>query len=176
MSKKSDTSFTQTLPDSARWLDWIVDHSPLAIFACDADGVIMLWNPACERLYGWTAAEIIGRYVPAVPETSLAEAAEFRRRAINGESMTDVEVVRQHRDGSAIQLSLSNAPIYDPSGQVVGILCIAADITQRKLAKEALRVANETLSAIVQSSPVAKERQGQVFQYNIPFVTKQSRI
>ena len=118
------TSITTALADSERWLSWIVDTSPLAIFASDADGVIMLWNPASERMFGWPAEEIIGHPSPMVPEACRAQAESFRRRALGGESMTDVEVVRQRRDGSKVQLSFSNAPIYDPDGKAVGILFI----------------------------------------------------
>ena len=163
------TSITTALADSERWLSWIVDTSPLAIFASDADGVIMLWNPASERMFGWPAEEIIGHPSPVVPEACRAQAESFRRRALNGESMTDVEVVRQRRDGSKVQLSFSNAPIYDPNGKAVGILFIAVDITERKRAEEALRVTNDALRAIVQYSPLAiyaYDRNGHITLWN----------
>ncbi len=163
------TSVTKALPDSERWLGWIVDNSPVAIFASDADGVIMLWNPASERMFGWSADEVIGRPSPLVPEACLAQAASFRRRALGGESMTDVEVLRQRRDGSPIQLSFSNAPVYDPNGKTVGILFIAVDITERKRGEDALRVANETLRAVVENSPVpiyAHDLEGRVTLWN----------
>ncbi len=153
--KTSITPITKTLPDSERWLSWIVHTSPLVIFASDADGVIMLWNPACERMFGWRAEEVIGRPTPVVPEAYRAQAELFRRRALDGESMMDVEVVRQRRDGSLIQLSFSNAPIYDPHGKAVGVLFIAVDITERKRVEEALRVANDSLRAIIQYAPLA---------------------
>ena len=83
------TPITKALPDPERWLSWIVDTSPLAIFASDADGVIMLWNPASERMFGWRAEDVIGHASPVVPEVYRAEAESFRRRALGGESLTD---------------------------------------------------------------------------------------
>ena len=155
MTIASITSITKTLPDSERWLSWIVDNSPLAIFGADVEGKVMLWNPACERIFGWRAEEVIGSTTPMVPEQFRAEGESFRRRAIAGESMSDVEVVRQRRDGSLVQLSYWNAPIYDPDGKAVGVLFIAVDISERKRAQEELRVANESLRAIVENSPIA---------------------
>ncbi len=151
----SITSITQTLPDSERWLSLIVDNSPLAIFGATAEGRVMLWNPACERIFGWRAEEVMGRTTPMVPEEFRAQGEGFRQRALAGESMSDVEVVRQRRDGSLIQLSYSNGPIYDAAGKAVGVLFIAVDITERKGTEEKLRVANDSMRAIVQNSPLA---------------------
>ena len=148
----STTPITKTLPDSERWLSWIVDTSPLAIFASDADGVIMLWNPASERIFGYRAEEIIGHPSPVVPEACRAEAESFRRRALGGESMIDVEVLRQRRDGSQVQLSFSSAPIYDPNGKAVGILFIAVDITGRKRAEQKILRTQERLKLALDGS------------------------
>ncbi len=148
----STTPITKTLPDSERWLSWIVDTSPLAIFASDADGVIMLWNPASERMFGWRAEDVIGHASPVVPEVYRAEAESFRRRALGGESMTDVEVLRQRRDGSQVQLSFSSAPIYDPNGKAVGILFIAVDISERKRAEQLVLRTKERLKLALDGS------------------------
>ncbi|MDQ3260064.1 MAG: PAS domain S-box protein, partial [Pseudomonadota bacterium] len=148
----SITSITKTLPDSERWLSWIVHTSPLAIFGADADGRVMLWNPACERIFGWRAEEVIGCTTPMVPEEFRAEGETFRRRALAGDSMSDVEVIRQRRDGSLVQLSYSNAPIYDPDGKAVGVLFIAVDITERKRAEQANLRTQERLQLALDSS------------------------
>ena len=152
MTNASITPITQTLPDSERWLEWIVHTSPLAIFASDADGVIMLWNPASERMFGWRADEVVGRPTPVVPEQYRAQAESFRRRALGGESMTDVEVMRQRRDGRLIHLSFSNAPIYDTTGKAVGILFIAVDITGRKQVEQVALRTQERLKLALDSS------------------------
>ena len=146
------TPITKALPDPERWLSWIVDTSPLAIFASDADGVIMLWNPASERMFGWRAEDVIGHASPVVPEVYRAQAESFRRRALGGESMTDVEVLRQRRDGSQVQLSFSCAPIYDPNGKAVGILFIAVDITERKRAEQLMLRTKERLKLALDGS------------------------
>ena len=148
----STMPITKTLPDAERWLSWIVDTSPLAIFASDADGVIMLWNPASERMFGWRADDVIGHATRVVPEACRAEAESFRRRAMGGESMTDVEVVRQRRDGSQVQLSFSCAPIYDSNGKAVGILFIAVDITERKRAEKLMLRTKERLKLALDGS------------------------
>src|SRR5262249_47025880 len=142
----------------------IVEACNDAVIAKDLDGIITGWNPGAERLYGWTAAEVLGRPIsllipPEHPDELPAIMAKLKR----GERIADYEAVRVRKDGRRVDISLSISPIKDASGTVVGASAIARDITervrqgrrQRALADAALKISAslslaETLQAVLQ--------------------------
>ncbi len=129
-------------------LEALIRASPLAIFVLDLQGHVMLWNPAAERISGWTAPEVIGREYPLVPPDRRDEFIALLDRASRGEALTDIEVRRQRKDGSSVDLSIFSAPLRDDVGAVIGAVAILADITERKQAEDMRR----RLAAIVESS------------------------
>lgn len=116
-----------------RELAAIVTTSDDAIIGKTLDGTITSWNPAAERLYGWTAAEIVGQPVSRiVPEDRLAELNDIFARLARGEPVDHHETVRVARDGRRIDVSISVSPIRDESGRIVGAAKIARDVTMRR--------------------------------------------
>jgi PAS domain S-box-containing protein len=112
----------------------IVEASADAIISKSADDIIVSWNPGAERLYGYTAAEAVGRKLPAhLPPEKVDEYREIHRRALAGEPVVGLETERRHKDGHTVPISLSLSPIRDAAGAVVGIAAVAHDITERKL-------------------------------------------
>jgi PAS domain S-box-containing protein len=131
-------------PHTEALLRALVDASPLAMWVLDPEGRVVLWNAAAERLTGWSAGEVLGRFVPIVPPDKISDFHALFGRALRKESVVDAEVRRQKKDGSPIDLSLSNAPLIAPDGAVVAVLVMAADLTARKEAEEtARRLASE---------------------------------
>ncbi|HZD18684.1 MAG TPA: PAS domain S-box protein [Actinomycetota bacterium] len=118
--------------------------SPLAIMVLAPGGTVRHWNPAAERMFGWTADEVIGRPLPYVPQDKQEEFARLRARVIDGEAFSGVEVTRVRKDGSPIEVSLSTAPSYDGDGNVEGIVAVIEDITDRKRAEAERRRAIES--------------------------------
>jgi PAS domain S-box-containing protein len=116
----------------------IIDSSPLAIIALDRDENVRMWSPAAERLFGWRASEAIGRPLPFVPAEKEEESRDYRRRALQGESLTGVEIVRRRRDGSPVDIRLFTAPLRDAEGKTIGIMSAHEDITGLKRAERAL--------------------------------------
>jgi diguanylate cyclase (GGDEF)-like protein/PAS domain S-box-containing protein len=114
----------------------IIHSSPFAIYTRDRRGVITAWNPAAEKLFGWTADQIIGWPLPSVPPGRERESEELRDRVLAGESIIDLEVQRQKRDGTLFDLSTTLAPLRDADGMISGYLAIAIDITARKAAEK----------------------------------------
>jgi PAS domain S-box-containing protein len=106
--------------------------SPLAITATDAEGLVKLWNPAAERLFGWTEAEATGQPIPTVPAGREDEREELRSRVFRGESLTDVATQRQKRDGSLVDVNVSMAATHDGKGKADGVIVVAQDLTARK--------------------------------------------
>ena len=130
----------------------LIEASPLAIFTLDAGTTVGIWNPACERLLGWPAGEVVGRSLPIASPESSAEIEALRERVLDGGSFAGLELTgRRRKDGSLVDLSVSAAPIRGSDGSVATILCIAEDITARRLAQEELR----KLSRAVEQSPVS---------------------
>jgi PAS domain S-box-containing protein len=114
-----------------------VDSSEDAILSKDLDGIVTSWNRGAERLYGYAAAEIIGKPVTLlIPEDRLDEEPNILRRIRNGERIDHYETVRRHKDGSLIDISLGVSPIRDASGNIIGASKIARDISDRRRAQE----------------------------------------
>ena len=89
----------------------LIQSSPLAIVYFDREGLIRGWNPAAERLFGWSAAEVIGHRLPSVPEQSREESRLIIERTLQGERLSGLELRRLRKDGTWIDISLSTAPL-----------------------------------------------------------------
>jgi PAS domain S-box-containing protein len=110
----------------------IVEYSDDAIITKDRDAVIVSWNRAAERTYGWSAEEAIGQPISIlIPPERRGEELDILERALAGEKLEHYETERVTKDGSRIVVSLSVSPIFDPNGEVVLASVIARDITER---------------------------------------------
>ena len=117
----------------ARLLAAIVESSDDAIVRKSLDGIVQSWNAAAERLFGYTAADAIGRHISLViPPDRLSEEDEIIARLKSGQRVDHFETVRMRRDGSPIHVSLTISPIYGANGSVVGASKTVRDITERK--------------------------------------------
>ena len=112
--------------------------APLAIVGVDRDGRVQLWTPAAERLFGWRDEEVVGRFIPIVPEDRLGEFHDHLEQVIAGGEVRDREVRRQRRDGGLVDVGLSAAPLRDRGGEVIGAIGTFVDLTPRKSAEEKL--------------------------------------
>lgn len=117
----------------------VIEASPLPIVAIDREGHIELWSPAAERMFGWTQAEVLRRPSPIVPEAEREDSLRLQERALAGERLTGVEIRRVRKDGSAIDLSFSTAPLTTRAGEIYGSIIILDEITERRKADDRLR-------------------------------------
>jgi PAS domain S-box-containing protein len=125
----------------------LVEHSADAIIARSADGRVTSWNPAAERLFGYSAAEMIGRTVSrVVPPDRAGESEELLARAVGGEAIAGFETQRLRKDGTLVDVSITISPIRDDAGRVSELSLIARDISERKRAERALSEAYEEIS------------------------------
>jgi PAS domain S-box-containing protein len=117
----------------------IVESSDDAIIGKDMDGIITDWNKGAERLYGYSAGEMIGLSISLlVPPDRSDDFAEIITKIKQGDTVNHYETVGQKKDGTRVEVSLTVSPIIDTEGRIVGASAIARDITERKLAEEAL--------------------------------------
>ncbi|HEY8696124.1 MAG TPA: PAS domain S-box protein [Rhizomicrobium sp.] len=115
----------------------IVESSDDAIVSKDLNGVIASWNSGAERLFGYSADEVIGKPVTIlIPEERHDEEPGILARLRRGERVDHYETIRRRKDGTLIDVSLTVSPVRDAQGNIVGASKIARDITERKRAEE----------------------------------------
>ena len=134
---------TRALRESNQTLEAVVEAAPLAIWVANADGTVRMWNPAAERIFGWRRDEVIGRPPPVAALDDGAASRALLERPLRGEALVAVELQRQRKDGAPVELSVSTAPLRDGSGGIIGVVALAADITQRKQLEQQLRQAQK---------------------------------
>ncbi len=110
----------------------IIDSCPLPVYTRDLGGLVTSWNPAAEQVFGWSAAEAIGRTLPILGPDQMTESADKRSRVLSGETLHTSDVRRTRKDGAAIDLASSMAPLRDGAGAVYGYLTISRDVTEQK--------------------------------------------
>jgi PAS domain S-box-containing protein len=129
---------------ATRELAAIVASSDDAVVGMDLEGVITSWNSAAERMFGYAAAETVGRSIRVViPPDRWGEEQDVLRRIRAGEKVSHFETVRVSLDGRQVPVSLTVSPIHDAAGVVVGASKIARDISARRRAEEAQRRARD---------------------------------
>ena len=132
-----------------RHLARVVESSDDAIISKDLNSTITSWNRSAERMFGYTAAEAIGRSIRMIiPADRQAEEDMVLSRIRAGEALTHFDTLRQRKDGTLIPISLTVSPIFDDAGRVIGASKIARDISDRTQANMATR----HLAAVVESS------------------------
>ena len=133
------------LAQATERLETLVEASPLAIVAHDTAGIVDVWNPAAESLFGWRAEEIRGEQLPIVPDDNYEELRDQHERIQTGADLTGRETELQRKDGRTIPTRVSAAPIRNIDGTIVGTVSIIADITEQKARQRRLERQNERL-------------------------------
>lgn len=159
----ASTRAQEELRQATQKLQALINASPLAIVVRDADGRIERWNPAAERMFGWTESEVLNRVVPWYPPGKEEEGPRYRNTILRGEAFSGVEAVRLRKDGTPLTVSVSGAPILNDKGSAVGLLVIVADITARK--RFELRQEVQTaITALLAESRTVEEALDKVIQ------------
>jgi two-component system, LuxR family, sensor kinase FixL len=130
----------QTLAEDAQQLAAIVESSDDAIIGKTLDGIVTNWNPGAERLYGYSAAEMIGRPISVLAPTDRPDEMPGLLEALKrGEAIRDYETERVTKAAQRVDVSIKISPIRDASGSLIGASTIARDIGDRKRAEKKLR-------------------------------------
>lgn len=143
--------------EAALRLAAVVECSEDAIIGKTLEGTITSWNTGAERLYGFSADEVVGKSISVIiPDSRPNEMNEILDRLKRGERIDHFETSRVRKDGSLVYVSVSISPLRDGSGTLIGAATIARDITERRRVEQALRGTNERLrifARIVESIP-----------------------
>ena len=148
----------------------IVESSFDGILSKTLDGVIVSWNPAAERIFGYTAAEIVGRSITLlIPAERLDEEASILERLGRGEAVANFETVRVRKDGTRIDVAITSSPVRDAGGTIVGASKIVRDITHAKATARALEHSEVRSRGIVDSAMdaiITVDDRGHVLMFN----------
>jgi PAS domain S-box-containing protein len=142
-----------TPPAARLLLAAIVESSEDAIISKDLTGIITSWNRGAERAFGYTAGEAVGRSITMlIPGDRLAEEDHVLARVARGESVDHFETIRQRKDGTLVDVSLTVSPIRDENGTIIGASKIARDVTARRRMETELQDLQRRLVALASAS------------------------
>ncbi len=130
------------------YLESVIDNTADAIVTSDLNGIVTSWNKGAERIYGFKEEEVIGKYLPFIPQGLYDIEREYSERIKRGEVLKDIETYRIKKDGSVIEVSLTLSPIKDAYGNTIGISGISRDITEKKRYERELAKRNQELSRL----------------------------
>jgi PAS domain S-box-containing protein len=136
----------ERVASAVRFQAQLLDTVEQGVIATDASGTITYWNNFAEKLYGWTAAEVLGQSILEVMPTGATreQAAEIMSRVAAGESWAG-EFAVQRKDGTTFPAMVTDTPIFDEAGKVVGVVGVSVDITARKRAEAVRREQSEVI-------------------------------
>jgi PAS domain S-box-containing protein len=161
-----ETDFSLETPSPDCLLRAIVDSSDDAIIAKDLNGNVTSWNKSAERMFGYSAEEMLGRPIAVlVPPDRIHEEENFIQKVRMGDRIDHFETMRQRKNGDLVDVAVSVAPVYSASGRIVGASKVARDISEAKRATPA----DLLLAAIVNSSDdaiISKNLDGTITSWN----------
>jgi PAS domain S-box-containing protein len=141
-----DVTERRNAEEQRRQLSALVEGSGEAIVGVNTDGTVTSWNAAAARLFGYTAAEIIGQPVSVIAPADPAVEQAMRVRLVAGGPPERVETTTRRKDGTVVEVLISASVVLDESGQIMGLSLIAHDITVRRRAQRALEASQRRLA------------------------------
>lgn len=143
-------------------LQALITASPRAIFTLDLTGNVKIWNPAAEKMFGWTEAEVIDHPNPIFLDDQLEEYNTLQESILQGTTYTRVELHLSKKDGTAIDIVFSAAPLHDSDDSINGMVAVIADITHQKKQEEQVRLLQSVVVntndgvVITEAQPIGK--------------------
>jgi len=130
---ENEQTAQQNVQDVQALLAAIINSSDDAIVSKDLNGIVQSWNQAAERMFGYTAAEIVGNSITILfPPDRLDEEPKILEQIRRGQRVDHFETVRTRKDGRQLDVSITISPVKDPTGRIIGVSKVARDITSIK--------------------------------------------
>jgi diguanylate cyclase (GGDEF)-like protein/PAS domain S-box-containing protein len=149
----TDVTERRRAQEALRRMAAMVATSTDGILAVDVNGLVVNWNLGAERMYGYSAEEIIGQPIATiVPDAQSEELTALLGRVRRGEPIEQIETVRKRKDGTLVEVSISFSPLTDVTGSVIASAAIHRDISTARRAAEALRASEERYRRIVETA------------------------
>ena len=156
----SEATRDQARVDHQELLHALLDSCPLAVLSLDAGGRVRLWNAGAQKLFGWTAEEVLGRPLPTIPRQDIAAFEKLLASQLQGTPQYGIDVKRRRTDGALIEVRLWNAPLRAADGTICGVLAVLADRTEMKVAEmERLELAAREQEARAEAEAERRFRQ-----------------
>ncbi len=134
--------------DLRELLEGLIENSADAIVTTDLEGIVTSWNNGAEKIYGFTREEVIGRFLPFVPDFLIESEKQYLELLKKDQIIKDIEPLRTTKDGKLIDVNLTLSPVKDAAGNIVAISGISRDISEKKRTEKELRHKNEELSRL----------------------------
>ena len=148
-----DVTERKAVEDERVKLAAIVESSDDAIMSASLDGRFVSWNRGAERMFGYTAEEILGKPISVLtPPERKGEALRLVKKVLAGVQVKNHETIRQRKGGERIHVSFAYSAVRDAAGNVAGVSAIAQDISERRLAEEALRESESKFRSFVETT------------------------
>jgi PAS domain S-box-containing protein len=167
---RADITERKSAEEISTRLAAIVNFSNDAIIGKDLNSIITSWNIGAERMFGYSAIEMIGQSIMRlIPPDRQQEEIEIINRVKNGERMEHFETLRVAKDGRMVDVEATESPVKDMTGKIVGASKVARDITERKRAEEALREGEKQFQTVVNAIPQlawTAQADGSILWYN----------
>ena len=132
-------------------LSALIKACPLAVYAVDPEGIVKIWNPSAERIFGWNEGEVIGKILPIV-QPEMAEEFKLLRKSLLETAQRGLFLRRRKKDGTLISLNVSSAPILNAQGEAIGIMAVAAEMSDHEAELAQLKDRWEFTEQMVESS------------------------
>lgn len=129
----------------------LIRATPMPVVSSDLEGRVTAWNPAAERVFGWSAREVLGKLPEIVPKDKTQERWELESKTSSGEVTTGFETERTNRQGLRFPVSISTAPVRDENGNINGVIGVFEDISERKKTETELYEKSAVLTAVTQA-------------------------
>ncbi|MEO8514746.1 MAG: PAS domain S-box protein [Ignavibacteria bacterium] len=172
----TDLKTTQDeLTKKSDYLKAIIEASPISIFDLDKNGkIISIWNKASEEIFGWKAAEVIGKTLPIIPNERINELRENIELNLSKKYINGKEYLRKRKDGSEIAIRIYSRPVKNKAGEVQAILSYNEDITLQNKYQDGLKKSQEYLRLLYEASLAANNTldPGELYKKCFGFIEK----
>ena len=138
--------------ESKTYLEQVIESSHDGVITVDPNLIIRTWSRGAEQILGWSREEVIGHQAPFVPSELWEKAKSMVEQAMYSRKAIYYETVRQHKNGHAIEVSLTLSPLLGIDGAVIGAMAILRDITERKQFERALQASEEKYRTLFESA------------------------
>lgn len=146
--EKEAVEAVKSIGDLRELLEGVVENSADAIVTTDLEGRVTSWNKGAEKIYGFTKEEVIGRFMPFIPDILIDTERGYLELLKNGQTIKDIEAIRITKDGRIIDVNLTLSPVKDAAGNIIATSGISRDISEKKRIERELRNRNEELSRL----------------------------